>query len=131
MELLERDPHLLEARQLMDAAAAGRGCCVFVGGEAGVGKSMFVQQVCALAAGAARVLLGACDPLSTPRPLGPLIDIAAVGGPLAAVLETAASRDALFRAFVAELSSARPALVVFEDVHWADEATLDLLRLLG
>ena len=52
-------------------------------------------------------------------------------GPLAASLDRLASRDILFRSFLAELSGARPTLVVFEDVHWADEATLDLLRFLG
>ena len=129
MDLLERELYLRDAGLLLDAAAAGQGRCVFVGGEAGVGKTMFVQQVCARATDSARVLLGACDPLSTPRPLGPLADIAAVvGGPLAAALDRLAPRDTLFRAFLTELSGARPTLLVFEDVHWADEATLDLLR---
>jgi DNA-binding CsgD family transcriptional regulator/predicted ATPase len=88
----------------------------------------------ARAAGAsARVLVGGCDPLSTPRPLAPLVDIAgALRGEVERLLREGAPRDGVFRAFLAELTGGqRPALVVIEDVHWADEATLDLLRFVG
>jgi predicted ATPase len=78
------------------------------------------------------VLYGACDPLSTPRPLGPLLDVAAAGSDLARLLHDGARRDQLFGAFLAELArGAEPVLAVIEDAHWADEATLDLLRFLG
>jgi DNA-binding CsgD family transcriptional regulator len=77
------------------------------------------------------VLWGACDALFTPRPLGPLHDIAAqVQGDLLAQLTAGADRARLFSAVLAELQS-RPVVVVIEDLHWADEATLDLVKYLG
>src|SRR5262249_2326703 len=81
---------------------------------------------------AARVLWGACDALFTPRPLAPLHDIARqTKGALLAAIESAATRDRIFTATLDELETGPAALVVFEDVHWADEATLDLLKFLG
>ena len=133
MELLERDPFLQELDRHLIAAAGGRGCLVFVGGEAGVGKSVLVEEFCRRVRGTTPVARGACDPLSTPRPLGPLIDIAAqVGGELDLLLRNAGQRHEVFGAFLETLSGAEEAaLVVLEDVHWADEATLDLLRFTG
>jgi predicted ATPase len=77
MELLERDTFLADLDRLLADAAAGRGRLVFVGGEAGVGKTAFVGRVAESARKTARVLVGACDPMSTPRPLAPVLDIAA------------------------------------------------------
>jgi hypothetical protein len=81
----------------------------------------------------ARFLLGACDPLLTPRALGPLHDIARqTGGRLAALLTAGSPREELFAALQDELDQpARPQVMVVEDAHWADEATLDLLVFLG
>jgi DNA-binding CsgD family transcriptional regulator len=133
VELLERTAHLQQLQTLLREAEAGRGRLVQVGGEAGVGKTALVRQFCGQSSGGVRILEGACDPLSTPRPLGPLADIAAsVGGELARQLVDGGRRDDVFRTFLAEISQGpRPTVVVFEDVHWADEATLDLLRFLG
>jgi hypothetical protein len=80
-----------------------------------------------------RILEDACDALSTPRPLGPLADIATlVGGELERQLGSGAARDAVFGALMGELVRGPGViLMVFEDVHWADEATLDLLRCLA
>ena len=102
-------------------------------GEAGAGKSVFVRRFASSVEGPAGVLVGACDPLSTPRALGPLLDIAAqTGGELDRQLREGAPPAIIFRSLQARLVSApRPAVVVLEDVHWADEATLDLLRFLG
>jgi DNA-binding CsgD family transcriptional regulator len=72
-----------------------------------------------------------CDALFTPRPLGPLYDIATqTQGRLLALLHAEAGRAAIFATLLAELQE-RPTLVIFEDIQWADEATLDLLRFLG
>ena len=77
------------------------------------------------------MLWGACDALFTPRPLGPLHDMAAqTSGTLPALLTGTADRTRIFSAMLAELQG-RPVIAVIEDVHWADEATLDLLRYLG
>jgi predicted ATPase len=101
-----------------------------VGGEAGIGKSALVRAFCA-ARRETRVLWGVCDPLDTPRPLGPLIDIAEdVGGELAALVDEGATPAAILSALGHELRGGRPSIVVLEDLHWADEATLDVVRLL-
>ncbi len=133
MELLERGEHLDLLEGWLREATAGQGRLVLIGGEAGVGKTALVDRVCRIAHGRARVLLGACDALSTPHPLGPLHDISAsAGGELARMLREGAPRDQVFRAALAELSGGlTPTLAVVEDLHWADEATFDLLRYLG
>lgn len=128
VELLERNLALdLLERHLTDAAA-GHGRLVLMGGEAGVGKSALVTSFYQAHATSVRSLIGLCDPLATPRPLGPLVDIAtALGGPLEGLIQSGARREQLLTTFLTEMS-ARPTIAVFEDLHWADEATLDLLR---
>ena len=79
--LLERDDQLDTLRSLRMQAASGRGAMVFVGGEAGIGKSALVRRFCERSAGSAMVLVGGCDAMQTPRPLGPLQDMAANLGP--------------------------------------------------
>jgi DNA-binding CsgD family transcriptional regulator len=123
-ELLEREGLLAS----LGAARAEGGRLVFVGGEAGVGKTALVRAFAA--ATRAPLLQGACENLTTPTPLGPIVDIAAqLGGAFAErAVHGAGPRD-VARALLAELSDST--LVVIEDVHWADEATLDVLRVLG
>ncbi len=127
--LLERSALLDElGGVLADSAAGGR--IALVAGEAGIGKSALVKGFAERHAGRVRFLLGACDPLLTPRALGPLHDIARqAGGRLASLLAGGSPREELFAAFLDELD--RRQVVVVEDAHWADEATLDLLVFLG
>jgi len=130
--LLERDDVLEEIRGALAEAADGRGRMVLVAGEAGVGKTAVVQALCDERGRNVRILRGACDPLFTPRPLGPFMDIADdAGGDLGTVLEAGGSAHDLVSALLAETSRRQPTIVVLEDVHWADEATLDVLRLLA
>ena len=133
MALLERDAFLATFADSLQRAATGHGCLLFLGGEAGVGKTTLVQHFRQGLEPSIRAFIGVCDPLSTPRPLGPLVDIAdALRGDLARLLAAGAPRDQIFRALLAALTAGTgPLLIVFEDVHWADEATLDLLRFLG
>jgi len=133
VELLERDRQLEALDGWLREAATGQGRVALVGGEAGVGKTALVGRFREVARGRARVLVGACDALSTPRPLGPLLDIAAsTGGELDRLMSQDAPRDRIFRAALAELGAGlTPTVAVIEDAHWADEATLDLLRFLG
>ncbi len=134
MRILERDRFLNELGESLAAAAAGAGSVALVCGEAGIGKTKVVDtfEVRAAERGT-RSLRGSCDALHTPRPLGPLLDIArAAGGRLRALAEHGTDREQLFATLLDELRRpAVPTLVIFEDVHWADEATLDLLKLLG
>ncbi|MGH9185473.1 MAG: ATP-binding protein [Acidimicrobiales bacterium] len=127
---LERDDALTALHTaLAEVRASGRGQFVIVGGEAGIGKTSLMRRVATEFAGEATVLWGACDSLSTPRPLGPLADIATqVGGELADALSGGAAREAVFAAALRVLAATPgPTVVVIEDAHWADEATIDLL----
>jgi predicted ATPase len=132
-ELLERALALAKLRAALEAARCGdTGRVVFVGGEAGVGKTSLVRTFAAEQDSSTRVLWGACDSLFTPRPLGPLLDVAGdAGGRLACVLAGDARPHDVAGALLADLGDDAPAVVVFEDVHWADEATLDIIRLLA
>jgi DNA-binding CsgD family transcriptional regulator/tetratricopeptide (TPR) repeat protein len=136
MALLERDSSL--DALLLHAAEArrGDGRLVLLAGEAGIGKSALVEAL-QRELPDARWAWGACDGLSTPPPLAPLADIAgALGGRLLDLVEQRVDRDALFRALLQSVSE-DPGLpdgltvLVVEDVHWADEATLDMLRFLA
>jgi DNA-binding CsgD family transcriptional regulator len=79
-----------------------------------------------------RILSGGCDPLFTPRPLGPLLVVAeSAGGELEQVVERGVLPHEVVAALARELRARGPTVFVLEDVHWADEATLDVLRLLA
>ncbi|HEY6747163.1 MAG TPA: AAA family ATPase [Mycobacteriales bacterium] len=132
MELWERRSALDLLEQLLGDSRGG-GRVALVGGEAGIGKSTLVGEFARRCGDRARVLWGACDQLVTPRALGPLHDIGRqTGGPLARRLADAATQEDLFAAFLDELAEPGPSpVVVVEDAHWADEATLDWLSFLG
>lgn len=130
--LLERSEELaVLAAKLAAVTESRRGQFALIAGEAGIGKTAIVRAFCS-ALGPVRVLSGACDALHTPRPLGPLADIAAqTGGALAELVEAGGSAGDLLGALGDELRRRSPSVVVLEDLHWADQATLDLIRLLG
>ncbi|GAA0412892.1 AAA family ATPase [Microbispora corallina] len=130
MELWERSETLdLLSGLLRESAHGGR--VAVVAGEAGIGKSVLVAEFARRCGPAAWVLWGGCDRLITPRALGPLHDIGRqAGGALAERLNAGAAQEELFAAFLDAVSgpSQRPRpVVVVEDAHWADEATLDWL----
>ena len=80
------------------------------------------------------MLWGVCDPLSTPQPLGPLRDPSSrqVGGPLLAAMAEGTQRERIFTTMLDVLERAgERVLLVIEDMHWADEASFDLLKYLG
>jgi DNA-binding CsgD family transcriptional regulator/tetratricopeptide (TPR) repeat protein len=130
-QLLERADELAALNGALSEARSGVGRLVFVTGEAGIGKTSLVRVFTASAGDSQRVLEGACDPLFTPRPLGPFADIASqTNGSLGGLLDGTAGSREVFEAVRDELASARTILVL-EDLHWADEATLDVLRTLG
>jgi DNA-binding CsgD family transcriptional regulator/tetratricopeptide (TPR) repeat protein len=117
---------------LREVASRRRGRLVLVSGEAGVGKTALVRRFCDDHAGSARVLWGNCEALFTPRPLGPLFDIAeSTGGELGELVAGGAKAHEVVAALVRELGRGAPTVIVLEDVHQADGATLDVVRLLG
>jgi DNA-binding CsgD family transcriptional regulator/tetratricopeptide (TPR) repeat protein len=132
MRLLERESSLALLAVYAREARRGDGRLVLVAGEAGVGKSALVEQFQGDLPDA-RWSWGACDGLFTPRPLGPLFDLAdGLGGELLELCRARAARDELFGALLKQISEPGTLdVVVVEDVHWADEATVDMLRFLG
>jgi len=130
--LLERKTALDALTEIAAQARSGEGRLVLLEGEAGVGKSTLLEQFTHDLPDS-RLLSGACDGMFTPRPLGPLFDIAQqVHGRLYSLCQADASREQLFDALLTELCEPGPLpVVVIEDVHWADEATLDLLGFLA
>jgi DNA-binding CsgD family transcriptional regulator/tetratricopeptide (TPR) repeat protein len=133
MHLLERQQQLETLAQSFSEARAGSGKLILIAGEAGLGKSSLVEQFVSDIRRHARILWGSCDALDTPRALGPVHEIAAQ----TSVLDDRAalpdeSRDWLFSALFAQLvPPQRATVVVLEDVHWADESTLDFFRFIG
>lgn len=133
MDLLEREDSLRIAVDVIERARQGQGGILLVAGEAGIGKSSLIECLVARLDRAQRLLQGGCEDLFSPRPLGPLRDIAvAQRGALLQLMDGGASADIVFSAFFDLLNtSAVSSIVVFEDVHWADEATLDLIKYLA
>jgi DNA-binding NarL/FixJ family response regulator len=127
--LVERETFLDSLTSYADEALLGQGRVVLVAGEAGVGKTALLEAFQERMPGATWAW-GACDGLSTPRPLAPLYDVArALGGALQAAVRAGAAREELFDVFVSRLvGGADLTVVVIEDLHWADEASLDLIR---
>src|SRR3954468_9275640 len=129
MRLVERESHLRTAAAYLADAAAGNGRLLFVAGEAGVGKTTFVREVARAAGDDARVTMGMCDGSSTPAPLAPLLEM--LPELPTDVWPADVPRHEVFARLVAALRAPPtpgPYLLVVEDAHWADEATVDLLR---
>ena len=137
MDLLEREPQLAAlAEYAADALATppqpAQGRLVLVAGEAGGGKSSLLEAFEDTLPGV-RWAWGGCDGGFTPSPLGPLVEVAEqLGGTIADAVRAGRPRADLFAALLQALADPTQAtVVVLEDLHWADEATLDLVRYLG
>jgi DNA-binding CsgD family transcriptional regulator/tetratricopeptide (TPR) repeat protein len=131
-ELLERDGELAALRDAVADAAQGRGSVVLVAGQAGIGKSSLMAAWATDPGADARVLTGWCDDFLTSRALAPLHDVARrAGGSLAEAVatgDTGTVCDALLTELAYPLN---PTVLVIEDVHWGDDATLDVIRYVG
>lgn len=131
-ELLERDNLLAEIRQRVEAARSGEGSLLLIAGEAGAGKTSLVTEARRILADRVTAMEGACDPLATPRPLSPLMDFAADPDTGLSHLSDAMEPGEMFATVLDGLRNRlRPAFMVIEDLHWADEGTLDFLRFIG
>ena len=130
MEVLERGQLLDQLDNLLAEAGRGQGRLVLVRGEAGIGKTTLVREF--TAGRNRRVLWGICDPVEPPRPLAPVFDIAGqTGGELQSALDSS-DRNRILFAFLALLrAEGGPWVVVLEDMQWADESSVDVLRVVG
>jgi DNA-binding CsgD family transcriptional regulator/tetratricopeptide (TPR) repeat protein len=131
--LLERSEQLRELDSALGSVRRDSvGFLLMVGGEAGVGKTALLRRFAEQQRESQRVLWGACEALLTPEPLGPLFDVAEqTGGELAATVAGDALPHEVTGALIRELNRRAPTILVIEDLHSADEATLDVLKLLG
>jgi len=129
IDLLERDEQLRRLEDGFARACEGRGRIVAIAAEAGAGKTALTERFVADHSEVARTYWGACENLSTPEVLLPLRDIARASGES---FDLGADHIRSFESLLRLLSNgAKPSLLVIEDVHWADTATLDLIRFLG
>lgn len=133
MKLIEREDSLSKLKKGFDQAKTGRGHCFFVLGESGIGKSVLIKEFLTSIDGECESYIGACDSFFTPRPLAPVIDLAMqLNTGWKESIDFSASRIELFTYFVNALNQKKKTVViVFEDIHWADEATIDFIKFLS
>ena len=131
-ELLERSHELSELKRQLEAVGTrANGRVILLSGEAGIGKTSLLRAFRGAQRSGPRFLWGACDPLFTPRPLGAVSDIAEqAAGDLAELVTRDAKPFEIGEGLLRELGRRR-AVLVLEDLHWADEASLDVFRLVA
>ncbi|MEA2135585.1 MAG: hypothetical protein QOC68_3494, partial [Solirubrobacteraceae bacterium] len=125
--VLERDAELAHFERALSAATTGRGTLILVGGEAGAGKTALVREFERRVAGSLPVWRSHCEPLSVPIPLAPIRELALAAGVAA---PDGGDRLTLARALRARVRD-EAVVVLLEDLHWADAATLDVMRLIA
>ncbi len=133
MELLERQNELARLQLLWANATTGWGKTVLITGEAGVGRTSFLQQFSQAIKDSGAYFIGCCEPLFSPRPLGPLYDIAPrLGKSFSHSIREQENHSVIFASLLDELTRlGKPICLVIEDVQWADAGTLDLIQYLG
>ena len=145
--IVGREREQQQVRSALVRSLDGIVSLALVSGEAGIGKSTLVDELRRTAGGeGCLVLAGGCYELETTPPYGPWVEIVRAypdDGALPDLpdelrpgggMEGVDSQPALFdlaRRFFAEIASRRPLILILEDVHWADPASLDLLRYLA
>ncbi len=129
MRLLEREREVDVLRGALRRATEGHGVGIAVAGESGAGKTTVVASALEDAERDLRVLRGHCDPLQTPRPLGPFrgIGLRSLDTPHG---DASVRSSELFDRVFTEISS-EPTVLVIEDLHWLDEVSAELLRFLA
>lgn len=130
MELVEREEFLSLMHVEFEKVMSGEGHCLLVGGEAGFGKTSLVRAFCKMIKEKCSIYEGTCDALFAPRPLGPVFDIIMqMHGLDWENTVSISDRSSLFGRFHFELTNREETtIIIIEDIHWADEATLDFIK---
>jgi predicted ATPase len=147
--LVGRAPHLAALDACLDRTATGQRQILLITGEAGIGKSRLVREACARARGRGfGVVQGTCFETDRGLPYAPFLDLLsgvadADAAQLANLLQerppsanasdidfTRRRISQAFGALFKQLAAAQPVLLVLEDMHWSDEASIELLRIL-
>jgi DNA-binding CsgD family transcriptional regulator len=129
--LVQREPELQLLAEAVDRAASGSGVFALVRGPAGIGKSSLLKEFMSANADRVHLMFGACDDVASPRPFEAFWDMADLEPRLLSALETIDPNE-VFDALKELLGrTLRPTVVVIDDVHWAEQATLDLLMRVG
>ena len=147
-------------REAWISVGGGQPCWVLAGGEAGIGKTRLVTEFAdEVSAEGARVAIGSCPPVAPGLvPFAPVVEVLRELGPSVAEGLTRGSAEAIARLLEVELPAGRsgmpgeadrarllaavravlerrcsgaPLLVVFEDLHWADASTREVLAFLA
>ncbi len=132
-QVLEREEPLAVLQGLAERLRGGRGGLALVHGEAGIGKTTLLTAFARAEKPRHQFLWGWSESLSLPRPLGPLHDMAgSLGADVQDLLDNGGGQDRLFRTILTKTEETpAPIVMIFEDVHWADAATLDLIKFIG
>jgi predicted ATPase len=142
--LVGREREVGTLRRHLDAARGGRGSLVLLSGEAGIGKTALAEAICAEAAEqGALILVGRCYDLTETPPYGPWVEVFdhlrqvdgacplpeafATRGSVGEIVSQVALVQQVCDCFAA-LAAPRPVVLLLDDLHWADPASLDLLR---
>jgi len=134
-------------RDAFIGATEGRGGLVLIAGEAGIGKTALAESLCRDASeGGALTLIGRCYDLTETPPYGPWIELfgryqqrdgsPALPQPFArrGTIGAITSQAHLYRQmqdFLCALAAERPSVLLLDDLHWSDPASLDLLRVVA
>jgi DNA-binding CsgD family transcriptional regulator len=135
--LVGRAGEVAEIVGLAHQAAGGRAGALLVSGEAGVGKTALLREACSQVSEVADLLWAACLPLtSLAVPFLPLksalrewsqardIPVPAFVGPNRT---EPGDMPEVFDAWLSATCRRRPLLFVVDDLHWADQSSLDVL----
>lgn len=133
MELIERAAFLTSLQTKFENVVDGEGHCILVCGEAGIGKTSLVKTFCKERKNDCMTFQGTCDALFIPRPLAPIYEIVwQLRKDIWEDVVKNKNRAELFNRLFHELEDQKEtALIVIEDIHWADEATLDFIKFLA
>ncbi|HEY5968743.1 MAG TPA: AAA family ATPase [Chitinophagaceae bacterium] len=130
MELIEREGFLRSLETMFQSVAEGEGHCILLSGEAGIGKTSLIKTFYKVKKDNYKIYQGTCDALFIPRPLAPIYDIIwQIQSDTKENELYKVDRSLLFNQLFNGLEQQKkPVIIIIEDIHWADEATLDFIK---